>query len=366
MNRWAAVARLGGLGDDLIAGSVCAPLKKQGYMVEMICSEPNHVVFLNNPHIDKLSVKQVPRDMPQGDPKAWQAWFNTRANEYDVFIHLTHSVEGRHAVFEAMTSFWWPDDYRRKVCAGNYLETAHEIAGVPFEFGPLYYATDEEKTRALETKKLLMGDKKCVTFILSGSRIDKVYPYCSFLVARIVKELDAHVVLMGAGPKEFAMAQAIVKHVKLSNSTTDLECGVHLALSPQESEHGGLYNWPIRRSLGYAITASDVVITPDTGPAWACALEPMPKIALLSHASAENITKNWINTTTLHADQNRVPCWPCHKLHDTKDTCVENKEKNGAACISDISVETIMGHVKKYLEQPAVNNVIHAEGQFAS
>ena len=92
-------------------------------------------------------------------------------------------------------------------------------------------------------------------------------------------------------------------------------------------------------------------------------LEPMPKIALLSHASAENITKHWLNTTTLHADQNRVPCWPCHKLHDTKDTCVENKEKNGAACISDISVETIMGHVRKYLAQPSINNVIHAEGE---
>ena len=147
------------------------------------------------------------------------------------------------------------------------------------------------------------------------------------------------------------MAQAIVEHVKLSNSTTDLECWCASGIVA-----AGIRAWWIIQLADppftwYAITASDVVITPDTGPAWACALEPMPKIALLSHASAENITKHWLNTTTLHADQNRVPCWPCHKLHDTKDTCVENKEKNGAACISDISVETIMGHVKKYLAQ---------------
>ncbi len=363
MKRWACVARLGGIGDNLIAATVLAGLKKQGYMVEVITSEPNHVVFLNNPHIDKLSVKKVPDDMPQGDPKAWQAWFNSRSHEYDVFVHLTHSVEGRHAVFEAMTSFWWPEDYRRKVCAGSYLETAHEIAGVPFEFGPLYYASDEEQTRAVETKKLLMGDKKCVTWIISGSRIDKVYPYCSFVVARMIKELDVHVVLMGAGPKEFEMAKAIVEHVKHSNGTTDLECGVHLALSPEASEPGGLYNWPIRRSLAYAIYGSDVVITPDTGPAWACAFYPMPKIVLLSHASEENITKHWLNTVALHADPIRVPCWPCHRLHDSKDTCVANKEDNGAACISDISVETILQTVRRKLEQPT-SNVIHAEGMF--
>ena len=56
-NRWACVARLGGLGDNLIAASVLAPLKRMGYMVEVMCSAPNHVVFHRNPHIDKLSVK---------------------------------------------------------------------------------------------------------------------------------------------------------------------------------------------------------------------------------------------------------------------------------------------------------------------
>jgi hypothetical protein len=38
------------------------------------------------------------------------------------------------------------------------------------------------------------------------------------------------------------------------------------------------------------------------------AFEAMPKIMLLSHASEENITKHWVNTTTLHAD-------PKHSRH---------------------------------------------------
>jgi ADP-heptose:LPS heptosyltransferase len=360
MKRWAAICRFGGIGDNLIAASVARPLKRQGYMVEVITSDSNSAVYLNNPNIDKLAIKNVARDMPK-DQKEWQFYLASRANEYDVFCHLSHTCEARHAVFQHMTEWWWPDDYRRKICAGSYLETVHDIAGVPYDFGPLYYVTDEEKDRALETKHRLMGDKKCVTWILSGSRIDKVYPYCAFAVARLIRETGAHVVMMGNSAQEFAMAETIQKTVKITNGSVE---GLHLALSPQTSEPGGTYNWPIRRSLGFAICASDVVITPDTGPAWATAMYSMPKIVLISHTSVENVTKHWVNTTTLHADQNRVPCWPCHKLHDAKDTCVQNAEGNGAACISDISVETIIQLVKQKLAQQ--NNVIHAEGMFVS
>jgi hypothetical protein len=93
----------------------------------------------------------------------------------------------------------------------------------------------------------------------------------------------------------------------------------------------------------------DLMIGPDTGVMWAVAMEKVPKIMLLSHASEENITKHWINTITLHADQSAVPCWPCHRLHDTLDTCKANKENTGAACISNISIDTIISQARKVL-----------------
>jgi hypothetical protein len=83
---------------------------------------------------------------------------------------------------------------------------------------------------------------------------------------------------------------------------------------------------------------------------------------MVSHASVENITKHWVNTTTLHADPNRVPCWPCHRLHDDPSTCVVNKEENGAACISDVSVENLVRTVAQTWNSGA--NVIHAEKIF--
>lgn len=355
MNRWAAVARFGGVGDNLVAASVLAPLKRQGYMTEVITSEPNHVVYHHNPYIDKLSVKNADRDLPKNDLPAWQKWFESRANEYDVFVHASHSMEGRHSVFKTMTSFWWPPEYRRKLCAGSFLETVHDIAGVPYEFGPLFFASEEEREFAQEAKRRLNIDR-FILWVLCGTRIDKVYPYATSAIPRIIRELGVQVVLMG-GPseKEQTMAAAIRDQCSIDNGSRD---GLHLAI-PAE---GGAKCWPLRTSLTFA-QAADLVVTPDTGTAWAVALEPMPKIVMVSHASAENITKHWTNTMTLHADPNRVPCWPCHRLHDDPSTCVENKEKNGAACISDISVETLVKAVAE--EWNNRENVIHAEKVFA-
>jgi len=323
---------MGGVGDNLVAASPARALKRQGYMVEVLTSEPNHVVFHNNPWIDKLTVKNVQLDIAENDLGKWQEWMRGRAKEYDVFVHASHSMEGRHAVFRIMTSFWWPDEMRRRICAGSYLETAHEIAGVPYDFGPLYFPTDEEKRLARQVTSI-MGDRY-ICWVLSGTRIDKVYPLAYYAIARIIKEVDAPVLLMG-GPseKEQAMAKVIKENVELQNGGRE---GLHIAV-PQD----GPACWPLRTSLALVHGAS-LVVAPDTGPAWAVALEPMPKVIMVSHASGENITKHWINTTTLHADPNRVPCWPCHRLHDDISTCVPNKENNGAACISDISVERVV------------------------
>lgn len=334
MKRWAAVSRFGGVGDNLIAASPLRALKRMGYMTEVISGEPNHVVYLNNPYIDKLSVKKTDTELPKNDLEGWQKWFVGRSNEYDIFIQASHSCEGRHALFKTMTSFYWSPEYRRKICAGSYLETVHDIGNVPYEFGPLFFPTDEEKEYAQVTKSKI--GPRFILWVLSGTRIDKVYPYAPMAIARIIKELKAPVVLMG-GPTEIerSMADAIRDYVELANGTRE---DLHLAF-PDIKDPAKC--WPLRTSLSFAL-AADLVVTPDTGTAWAVAMEPMPKVVMVSHASAENITKHWVNTITLEADPIRVPCVPCHRLHDDPSTCVANKEGNGAACISDITVEKVV------------------------
>ena len=237
MNRWAAVARFGGIGDDLVASSVLRPLKRMGYMTEMITSPPYHTVFLHNPFLDKLSVKVPERDLPK-DGLEWQKWVESRSREYDIFFHASHSMEGRHSVFPNMTEFYLPEEYRRKRCSGNYIETAHDIIGVPYDFGPLFHASKEERLNALTVKKQI--GERCILWVISGTRIDKMYPNAPIAIARIIKEVGASVVVMG-GPseKEVSSAEAIKEIVTSHNGTRD---GLHLAIPAT----GGDKCWPIR------------------------------------------------------------------------------------------------------------------------
>lgn len=351
MKGWACIARLGGIGDNLVAASPLRPLKRLGYMTEVITSEMAASVYLNNPYIDKLSVKHV-GDLPEGE--MWQVWFMTRAREYDILVNLSNSMETRHAMHRGSTWFWWPQDYLRKMCAGSYLETAHDVVGVPHEFGPLFFPMEDELDRARRTKEEQIGGPY-ITWVMSGSRPDKAYPYVPHAICRILSELKIPVVMSGTGPLHFEMAKAVQEEVQRANSSLT---GLHLALSPATAEPGGEQHWSIRRSLTQAYV-SDLVITPDTGVGWAVAMESLPKIVLHSHASVENITKHWINTISLHADTNRVPCWPCHKLHDDMSTCKPAKDNpNAAACMSDISVQTIVENVEKLWRQKHVTTLV--------
>jgi FkbM family methyltransferase len=340
---WVGVARCGGVGDNLIAASVCRPLKEMGYKVEVITQNPQGVVFENNPYIDKLSVYEH-KDWPE-DISKWQDWFRMRSREYEKFANLSHSVEARHGLLPIQTWYWWPQEYRRKLCAGSYLETAHDVMGMPHTFGPLFFPTDEEKEHAHVTKRKL-GEGPWIGWTLSGTRIDKVYPYASLLIGRLIKELGVQVMLMGGPPpyRDVELARGIMETVKVQNGSV---AGLHLAASPSMEDQ----IWPIRRVLSFAATC-DLMIGPDTGVSWSVAFEPVPKIICVSHTSVENITKHWINTVTLHADEKRVPCWPCHRLHDEFKTCNPIKINTGefASCISDISVETIVNTAAKVLK----------------
>lgn len=346
-NGWAAVVRFGGIGDNLQAASAVGALKRKGYKVEMITStDCCWQVFQHNPNIDKLTVK-TKSEIPQLGSVPWQTWHKGRSEEYDVFANLHHSAESTLCFFPQMTQFYWPAHVRRALANKNYLEFIHDIAGCGYDFGPLYYASDFERTHAIETKAKV--GERCIALCMSGSRNDKLHPRLPGIVSRLLSELDAPVVMLGDS-RNYQDAIAIQKFVHDTNGTTT---GLHVAISNVDGNYNQI-DWPLRRSLAF-VQQCDLVIGPDTGIMWAVAFEQMPKISLLGHASPENITKHWLNTVTLTANSGRVPCYPCHQLHGDEAgvkngiplTCTPNADNSGAACISDISVETIIQEAKE-------------------
>ena len=335
---WACVVRLGSVGDNLMASATFPYLKSRFDKLEVICAEPYHVIFENNPHIDKLTVKKS--GTPGGDGMAFQNYWLDRADDYEFFVHLSHSCEGLRAIAASQTAFYWPAEARRKLFGQSYLETVADIVDVPYDrLEPNFYPTDAELDNALEIKHSI-GDKY-IAWVLSGSRWDKLWPHTMTAVARVIKEMHWPVILTGVPGKDYDLASVITEHVRRANGSIE---GLHLAMSSDLEKP----SWPIRRVLTQ-VQQADIVVTPDTGPAWAVAKLPIPKIVLLSHAGLDSITKHWRNTVTLHADQARVPCWPCHLLHDSKESCQRvsgSKDDVGAACISDIGIERVLGAIR--------------------
>lgn len=344
-NGWAGLARMGGTGDNLITASVLPHLAKR-FKVEVISSAYAGDVFRNNPHIDKLSL--IPEGtLPADDAMKWQDWFAKRSAEFDFFVNLSHSCETHCVLPQTHTGFYWPEKYRRQWCDRNYLEVVHDICDVPHEFGKLYFPTETEIKQALETKQKV--GERCIGWCLAGSRPDKVHPHSALAIARLIRELDIPVIMFGAPGRELEMARTIMQHVAHANGS---HRNLHAAITAEANVKEGYpaADWPIRRSLAQLMQC-DLVISPDTGPAWAVAFERMPKIIMLSHASPTNITKHWINTVTLHADPERVPCWPCHRLHENATFCTKAKDADAAACMTDISVETIVATARDLLSK---------------
>jgi len=347
------VARLGGIGDNIVASSVLPQFKKLGYHTEIICQRPFHYVFENNPFLDKLSPKDN-GDLPQ-DPLAWQGWFQDRAKENDRFYNLSHSMEHLLALIPEQCAFWWPAPFRRKLCDYSYLEVAHDICEVPHEYAPNFFPTDAEFVDALETKAKI--GERAIGWVIAGSRIDKIHPHSAAIIGRLIKELNAPVVMFGVPTeREKTSAQTITDHVRRANGSTE---GLHLAMSPGPDHP----SWPLRRSLAL-LQQCDLAIGPDTGPMWAVAMRAMPKIMMLGHASAKNITTGWVNTVTLHGDPRRVDCWPCHRLHLSPATCRIDESNSAAACIADISVERIVSEAKQVWDQQHDGTAAKSVGEF--
>ncbi len=246
---------------------------------------------------------------------------------------------------ELSAAFYWPAALRRKMCGRNYLEFAHDIADLPYKFGPLFFPTEAERREAIARRNRISNTKKVVAWCINGTRVDKLYPPTPVVIAKLIREFDAHIVMVGAPPpsREALMAERTQTNVRAQNGTDD---GLHIGISANPADP----TWSVRNVMTF-LSVCDVVIGPDSGPMWAVAFEKVPKIVLHSHASVDNITKHWINTISLHADPTRVPCWPCHRLHNSMASCVPNPENSGAACISDIPVEAVTSAAGKLLVQ---------------
>lgn len=299
----ACVVRYGGFGDMLQASNVLPALKRAGFHVTVMTTPKGQEVLREDPHVDAWFIQDTDQVPNHELTQFWQA----QARRFDRFINLSESVEGTLLPIPGRANFYWPDAVRRKRLGINYLEWTSELAGVEYASEARFYPTDAEMEKVAEA----FGEGRFnIVFALAGSSIHKFWPHQDSLIARCMLEMpQAHFYLVG----DYAC--------QILEAGWENEPRVH-CLSGQLS---------IRDTLTMAIMAH-AVIGPETGVLNAVAFEQdVAKVILLSHSSVENLTKHWVNTTTLTPPA-EVSCYPCHRLHYGRDYCHEFPETGAAIC----------------------------------
>lgn len=304
-----AVVRYGAFGDALQTSSIFAGLKKQGYHVTFYTVNQGYQVVKNDQNVDKFVV-QFNDQIPNHDlGKFW----NHLKTKYTKVVNLSESVEKTLLAMPGTMAHEWPQSMRRKHLDKNYLEFMHDIAEVPYEPLQRFYATNDEIAWALAEKKKLGG--KVILYSLSGSAVHKTWPWLDQFIARLMLHDKA------------------LKIILVGDSTCQLlEAGWEK--EPRVIRKSGV--WTIRESIAFAQVA-DMVIGSETGVLNAVGFDTVPKIVTMSHSSVENLTRDWINCTSLVP--NNTPCYPCHQLHYSFEFCTRDEATGVSACQADITID---------------------------
>lgn len=296
----ACVVRYGGFGDMIQSANVLPGLKRAGYHVTMMTTPKGKDILDHDPNIDSWFIQ----DHDQVPNHELSNFWSVVSKRYDRFINLCESVEGTLIAMPGRANHGWPQEVRRKVMGGNYLEFSSQLAGIPYANDAKFYPTDEE----VATAKARLGSGLNVMFALSGSSIHKFYPGQDSVIANILLDNeDCRIFLVGDAACVILEA-GWEKEERVVCLSAEIE---------------------IRDTLALAKVV-DVVIGCETGVLNAVAFENNRKVVLLSHSSHENLTKHWNNTIALAP--NGLDCYPCHRLHYTREFCKEDKKTGAAMC----------------------------------
>lgn len=313
----AAVIRYGAWGDMLQSISILPGLKRQGYHVTVFCTPRGIDAVRHDPHIDAFVIQEedaVPNDKLMD-------YFVYLRKRYTKVINLCETVEGVVLPMSQRAHFHWPKEARHAICNRNYVELQHKIAEVSYERPETrFYATDEEKRIAIEEKK---GSWPVIAWALSGSAFHKIWPHVDAVVDALLSEYPkCKIVLLGGRVEK------------------------PLVGDPKDRLVSKVGEWGIRQAMAFA-QVSDVVVGPETGVLNAVAMEPNAKVLILSHSTVENLSRDWVNTKSLFAED--APCYPCHRLQlDGWKYC--NRHPEGTAvCQMLLKPERVLAAIKESL-----------------
>lgn len=311
----AGLVRMGGNGDALWAASVAAHLHDAGYSVTVYCAENGLEILKHDPHIAAFRV--LPRNI-LNDEESVEYWCH-EAVKYDRWVNLHGSVEGRLLPHQSEQAFYLPHNVRARLMDDNYVETVHCYADLSVGAAnrQRFYPSAAEREWAVGARAKLRGPAVLLSPVGSGPF--KSWPHAQEYL-RIMADWGVHVLLVGDLANLPDVEDVVID---------DREYGIVVG---QE--------WPLRLAATMALHV-DAVVASESVFANVVAMEPMPKIIMLSHSSVRNLTAGWINTASLTAPDS-VACHPCHRIHNVAGAfCSRDTQTKGSACMASYSAETV-------------------------
>lgn len=337
------ICRYGAWGDHMFVSSALPLLKAQGWHITYNTTPKGKEILEHDPHIDAWLIQDKDQ-VPNEDLSAYWAHLGQR---YDRVVNLSESVEGTLLTLPGRKEHEWPDEVRRAILGPvNYLERTHQLCGVPTSpIRPRFYPSPEEAAWARRTldkarygtekpKRLKPGAKPnpVVLWVLSGSALHKVWPHVDAVIARLMLDTKATVILVG------------------DYSAKILEVGWEK--EPRVWQRSG--EMTIRETLALA-RQCDVVVGPETGVLNAVSAEEnVRKVVFLSHSSHENLTKHWVNTAVM--EPVNTPCFPCHRMQYNWDWCheaeIDGQKQGVARCAWNIAPGPVYEAIAEGLAKP--------------
>jgi ADP-heptose:LPS heptosyltransferase/predicted SAM-dependent methyltransferase len=324
----ACVVRYGGFGDMLQACAIFPELKRQGYHITVMTTPKGQSIIANDPHVDDWYIQ----DTDQVPNEELCHFWEQQKQHFDKFINLSESVEGTLLAMPGRANHAWPNELRTKYLNKNYLEFTFEIAGLPFRPEPKFYSTTEEDKEA----NAFMQDQPQyrVMWALAGSSVHKVYPHQDAVIARIMLEMpDAVVVLVGDDACRL-LEQGWESEPRVLLTSGELSIRQTLALAQR----------------------MDCVVGPETGVLNAVGFDPLvSKVCLLSHSTRENLTRDWVNSIDISAEEDvSVPICnnvACHRLHYGDSFCPTHPETGSSACQHSIPPDQVFDAIWHHYQQ---------------
>lgn len=284
------VARYGALGDAIVMTPLLKQLREDGWHITLNLNPYCLPALENNPNVDNVVVqeKDVIPNLLLGE--YWKFW----KGQYDRYISLSESLEGDLLMVEGRPCFYTSKDWRHSVANINYYD--HTMArggypGITGTKGELFFTNAEERRAGQYFRSLKPGF--IIVWALNGSSHHKVYP------------------MMEPMLKEWFKTHPDAKVITVGDTMAQLLEFAHPQMIPQAGK------WSVRESL-ISTKYADLVIGPETMMTNAAGCYDTPKMVFLSHSSQENLTKYWTNCVALEP---QAPCYPCHQLHYTRESC---------------------------------------------